>query len=445
MKKILIILLIFSLVAPVFAQKTGKTKVFVLEIKSSIDARMNRYIKDGLQNAEKANADYILMDMDTFGGTLYDGDLIRQQILNFKKPVLAFVNKNAASAGSLIAIACDSIYMAKGANMGAATVVNGLTGAAAPDKYQSYMRSIMRSTAAANHRDPRYAEGMVDEEMEIDSLKPLGRVITFTTNEAIKYGYCEGEANSIEEVLKKANIRNYEIKKYEMPFTENIIAFFMNPIVSGILILCILGGLYFELQSPGLGLPIIVALTALTLLLVPYYLSGLAANWEIAVFVVGVILLAIEIFAIPGFGVTGISGLILIFTSLVLMMLGNDFFDFDNVSDTQIIQSLLTVLGGMTGTIVLAFIGGRKLIESQRFKKLTLQETLDSKEGYNNDFIKENLIGSIGTAFTVLRPSGKVMINGSVYDASAKTGFIDQHDAITVVEQEGSFVRVKKV
>ena len=444
MKKIFSLLLIVIALQPLLAQQPAKNKVFLLEIRGPIDGQMNRYVKSGLQAALKANADYILIDMNTFGGALLDGDTIRQRLLDFKKPVLVFVNKNAASAGALIAIACDSIYMAKGANMGAATVVNGYTGAAAPDKYQSYMRSIMRSTAAANGRPPQYAEGMVDEEMEIDSLKPLGRVITFTTAEAIRYGYCEGEANSVPEVLQKAGIKNYEIKTYELPFTERIISFFMNPVVSGLLILCIIGGLYFELQSPGLIFPIVVALLAGVLLLVPYYLNGLAANWEIALFGIGVVLLAIEIFAIPGFGVTGISGLILIFSSLVLMMLNNDVFDFENVSSSQITTSVLTVMLGLVGAVVLAFVGGRKLMESKRFKKMTLQTTLGSESGYNNNFITEILTGSTGTAYTVLRPSGKVMINGRIYDAASKGDFIDRETVVTVVEQEGSFLRVIK-
>src|SRR5690606_32850039 len=125
------------------------------------------------------------------------------------------INKDAASAGALISIACDSIYMAPGASIGAATVVMGGTGEAAPDKYQSYMRSIMRSTAEANGRDPRIAEGMVDESIEIDSITRAGEVITFSTSEAIKFGYCEAEVRSIEDILERNQIEDYEIVNYE--------------------------------------------------------------------------------------------------------------------------------------------------------------------------------------------------------------------------------------
>jgi membrane-bound serine protease (ClpP class) len=195
MKRLLSLLLLLApLVAS--AQQKARPTVFVLDIRAEIDPRMTRYVELALAQAQREKADYVVVDMDTYGGTVNDGDAIRMKMLAFPKPVYVFINRNAASAGALIAIACDSIYMTAGADIGAATVVNGGTGEAAPDKYQSYMRSMMRSTAEANGRDPRIAEGMVDESIEIEGIKPAGKVLTFTTSEAIKNGYCEGQAAS---------------------------------------------------------------------------------------------------------------------------------------------------------------------------------------------------------------------------------------------------------
>ena len=134
-------------------------------------------------------------------------------------------------------------------------------------------------------------------------------VITFTTSEAIKYGYCEAKVESIEEILKRNKIENYQLHRFQLGATEKIVAFFLNPFISGILILVILGGIYFELQTPGVGFPLFAALTALVLYLVPYYLSGLAQYWEIIALFVGILLLMAEIFVIPGFGVAGVAGL----------------------------------------------------------------------------------------------------------------------------------------
>ena len=223
--------------------------------------------------------------MDTYGGAVNDADDIRTRILDFEIPIYVWINKDAASAGALISIACDSIYMSSGASIGAATVVTG-DGTQAPDKYQSYMRSIMRSTAEAKGRDPKIAEAMVDEDIVVDSISMEGKVITFSTKEAIKYGFCDAELNSVDEIMERQGIEDYEITKFELGSTEDIISFFLNPVVSSILILLILGGLYFELQTPGIGFPIIASITALILYLVPYYLNGVAENWEIIMFCV---------------------------------------------------------------------------------------------------------------------------------------------------------------
>src|SRR6478609_5316764 len=298
MKKLVVL---FCLICS--AAVAQKSKVMVMEIKEEIDPRMLRYVKLAIQHAEETKADYVVIDMDTYGGVLTDAKEIVDLIMGFKKPIWVFVNSDAASAGALISIACDSIYMSPGATIGAATVVEGAEGQAAPDKYQAYMRGIMRATAEKNGRDPRIAEGMVDERIVIDSIKQEGRVITFTTSEALKFGYCEAEVESIEEILKRNKVTAYDIDVFRLGVVEKIIAFALNPFISGLLILIIIGGIYFELQTPGIGFPLFAAVTALLLYLIPYYLNGLAEYWEIIALFIGVILIVAEIFVIPGFGV----------------------------------------------------------------------------------------------------------------------------------------------
>ena len=307
---LLSILPIFNIIG-----ESEKKKVLVGKIDNNIDPRTNRYSKLLLEEASENDYDIVVIEMDTYGGAVNDADDIRTRILDFEIPIYVWINKDAASAGALISIACDSIYMSSGASIGAATVVTG-DGTQAPDKYQSYMRSIMRSTAEAKGRDPKIAEAMVDEDIEVDSISMEGKVITFSTKEAIKYGFCDAELNSVVEIMERQGIEDYEITKFELGSTEDIISFFLNPVVSSILILLILGGLYFELQTPGIGFPIIASITALILYLVPYYLNGVAENWEIIMFFVGVILIMLEVFVIPGFGIFGITGL---FTSICLL------------------------------------------------------------------------------------------------------------------------------
>ncbi len=422
----------------------AKPQVMVMEIRDEIDPRMLRQVKLALEHAEKIKADYIIIDMDTYGGVLTDAKEIVDLVMGVKKPVWVFINSDAASAGALISIACDSIYMMPGASIGAATVVEG-DGKQAPDKYQSYMRSIMRSTAEVNHRDPRIAEGMVDDRIVIDSIKQAGKVITFTTSEAIKYGYCEAKVESIEEILKRNKIENYQLHRFQLGATEKIVAFFLNPFISGILILVILGGIYFELQSPGIGFPLFAALTALVLYLVPYYLSGLAQYWEIIALFVGILLLMAEIFVIPGFGVAGVAGITLTVVSMILIMLNNDFFNFEFVPMGSIVMATFATLGGISGGMLLLFLGGAKLTNTKAFQRMALMDTQESTQGYSVNTSNPSLLGKSGIAHTVLRPSGKVFIDEQVYDAFTRGEYVEKGESIEVIGTEGVTLRVKKV
>ncbi|MEL7004303.1 MAG: NfeD family protein [Bacteroidota bacterium] len=425
------------------AQESEKTQVMVMEIRAEIDPRMNRYVSLALDHADEIDADYVIVDMDTYGGAVTDAKDIVERFLDYEKPIWVFINKDAASAGALISIACDSIYMSAGANIGAATVVTQ-DGVAAPDKYQSYMRSTMRSIAEEKGRDPKIAEGMVDQTIEIDSISKEGQVITFSTSEAIKYSFCEAKVSSIEEILERNGVENYEITTYEVDDVESIIAFFLNPAISGVLILIIVGGIWFELQTPGVGFPILAAFIAAILYFVPYYLNGLAENWEIIAFFLGVTLIAMEVFVIPGFGVAGISGLILTVGSLILVMLNNDNLDFSFVGLDEAILAVVATLGGMMGSLILLFVGGVKFTESKAFSRVALNETMKKSEGYTSNFNKEPMLGKEGEAYTVLRPSGRIIIDDEMYDAYTRGEYIGKGEKVIVISEEGTSLKVKK-
>lgn len=440
-----IVLLLMGILFSVHAfAQSGKKQVMVMDIRDEIDPRMLRYVRLAFEHADKIKADYVIIDMDTYGGVLTDAKEIVDVVMDSKKPVWVFINSDAASAGALISIACDSIYMSPGASIGAATVVEG-DGKQAPDKYQSYMRSIMRSTAEENHRDPRIAEGMVDERVVIDSVKQAGKVITFTTTEAIAHGYCEAKVESIEEILKRNKIENYELHHFKLGATEKIIAFFLNPFISGILILVILGGIYFELQTPGVGFPLFAAVTALVLYLVPYYLNGLADYWEIIALFVGLLLIMAEIFVIPGFGIAGVAGITLTLVSLVLIMLNNDFFNFEFVPLGDIVQASFVAVAGLAGGFLLLIFAGPKLLESKAFQRIALNDVQNSAEGYTVNANSQSMLNKKGVAHTVLRPSGKILLDGEVLDAFTRGEYIEKGEAVEVIGTEGVTLRVRKI
>lgn len=443
MTRLLLIILLTISTGVLSAQQTQK-KVFTFAIDQDIDPGMNRRVKLAMDQAERIKADLILIEMDTYGGAVTDADEIRTRILESKIPVYVFINKDAASAGALISIACDSIYMAPGASIGAATVVNGTDGAAAPDKYQSYMRSIMRSTAEATGRNPQIAEAMVDEKLVVPGISDSSSVITFSVSEAIQNGFCEGEYTTTKEILAAQNLQSAEIIAYEEKTVDTIISFFLSPAVSGILILLIIGGIYFELQTPGIGFPLAIAVSAALLYFIPYYLNGLAENWEILAFVIGIILLAVEFFIIPGFGVFGVAGIVLVLGGLVLGMLPNQAFDFELVPSSQLFVALLTVILAALTAVGMVFWLTPKVNEWGAFKHLTLTSTQDRSQGYTSRTYTEDMLGKLGTVHSRLRPSGRVEIAGEIYDAYSRGEFLEKGESIEVISTEGTSLKVKK-
>ncbi len=442
MQKLLFVLISLTCLDS-FCQTDKEPLVLHLKITSDIDPRTNRYTKLGLERAEQLNVDYVILELDTYGGALNDADDIRTRILNFDRPIYAFINRDAASAGALISIACDSIYMTSGSSIGAATVV-GQDGTAAPDKYQSYMRSIMRSTAEAKGRDPQLAEAMVDEDISLDSIATQGKVLTLSVSEAIKNGFCEAEVRNIDDIMQRSGVETYEIEVFELATNERIIALFLNPFVSGILILIIIGGIYFELQTPGVGFPILASAIAVILYFIPNYLNGLAENWEIVLFIVGIILISLEVFVIPGFGVAGALGIICTLSSLVLVALNNDNFDFSFVALNDLFIAITTVSAGVLGSILLMFIGGVRLTNSRFFNRIVLQDIQAREEGFTSRFTKESMVGKKGITCTVLRPSGKIEIDGIIYDAFTRGNYIGEGIDVEIISDEGTSLKVKE-
>lgn len=456
----LVVLLFLSLLGN--AQESKEKLVYKLNIKEEITKATWRQTQQAFDAADSLGADVFLIHMNTYGGTVLDADSIRTKILQSPIPVYVFIDNNAASAGALISIACDSIYMRPGGSIGAATVVNQ-TGAAMPDKYQSYMRSTMRATAEAHgkdtvvvgndtiykwRRDPKIAEAMVDPRVFIEGVIDTGKVLTFTATEAMENGYCEGIAENIPEVLKKVGIENYKLVEYEPSTIEKIIGFLVHPMISGLLIMAIIGGIYFEMQSPGIGFPLGVAILAAIAYFAPLYLEGLAANWEILVFIIGVILIMIEIFVIPGFGVAGISGIVLMFGSLVLSLINNVNFDFEGVEMGHVGVAVTTVVLGVFGGFILSLYLGNKVFTANTgmFRNMSLKSVQNVDDGFVG--IEPRMFalkGRTGVSKTVLRPSGKVLIDGEVFDAVAITGFIDQDTSVKVERVEATQLYVDRV
>ncbi|WP_442796000.1 NfeD family protein [Pelobium manganitolerans] len=424
-------------------QTFAQTQVYQLNLKNEINPAAWRATQKAFANAQASGAEVLLIDMNTYGGMLDYADSIRTKILNSKLKTIVFIDNNAASAGALISIACDKIYMSKGATIGAASVVNG-QGEVLPEKYQSYMRGLMRTTAESKGRDPKIAESFVDPVVAIPGLVEKGKVLTLTTTEAIKYGYCNGEASSVEDVLQQEGITDFNKDVYVPSTIDYIIGFLTSPAVSSILILLMMGGIYFELQTPGIGFALLVAVVAGLLFFAPLYLEGLADNWEILLFVVGIGLLVLEIFFIPGFGIFGIAGIVCIVVGLAMSLILNDFFDLSVSGSERVVQSFLIVLGSIIGSIFLSVVFGGNILRSRAFQRLVLQDEQKATQGYQVNKPQFELLGKKGFAKTDLRPSGKIEIDGEWYEAVSNDGYIENGTDIVVSKIENYNLIVRR-
>ncbi|MBE6233835.1 MAG: nodulation protein NfeD [Bacteroidales bacterium] len=407
--------------------------IYRIRLDQDIDKSSQRLVVSGLEKASAAGADYVMLDLDTYGGAVDAADSIRSAILRYPKPVVAFVNMQAASAGALISIACDSIYMKRGSSIGAATVVDQ-SGNEMPDKYQSFMRGMMRSTAQATGRDPKVAEAMVD----------TAGVLSMTPEEAIKVGYCNAICdNEIEVAQQIAQGDGYVIRNMEddMTWIDRLIQFLLNPLLQSIFMMMIIGGIFVEIRTPGIGLPLLTAVVGALLYFAPAYVGHLAANWEILLFVIGLVLIALELFVIPGFGVCGIAGIVAVIFSLAFAMIDNsELFHWDGSLN---LMPVVRPLGIVIISAAVAIFGGvwivRKLFPTRTFDHIALRQEMRSEEGFTGVVSGlESLVGETVTVFSDMRPGGKVRTaDGRIIEATLKFGgFASKGKTLKVLSAE---------
>jgi membrane-bound serine protease (ClpP class) len=429
-----IISIISALLMSVSAFCSDSLTVFYrIRLDQDIDPASQRLVTLGLEKAREAEADYVIIDLDTYGGAVNAADSIRSAILRYDKPVIAYVNMQAASAGALISIACDSIYMKTGSSIGAATVVDQ-TGEVMPDKYQSFMRGMMRATAEANGRDPHVAESMTD----------TANVLSMTPTEAIAAGYCEGICETQFEVAEKiVGSNEFVIKNMEddLSWLDKLIQFLLNPLLQSIFMMMIVGGIFVEIRTPGIGLPLLTALVGALLYFAPAYIGHLAQSWEILLFVVGLVLIALELFVIPGFGICGISGIVAVVISLAFAMVDN--LELVHWDGSFNLQPVIRPLGIVVLSAVVAVFGSvwlvRKLYDTKMFDRIALRQAMKSDEGFTGVVSGlDNLVGETVTAFTDMRPGGKVLTSdGKIMEATLKYGgFASKGETLKVVATE---------
>lgn len=423
-----------------FRLHAAPQQVFVAYVDGTVDLGMAPYIRRVINEAENSGASAIIFKINTFGGRVDAATQIKDAILNSKIKTIAFIDKRAISAGALIALSCQRIVMSPGSAMGASTVVDE-QGKKQSEKYQSYMRSEMRSTAQKNGRRPDIAEAMVDERLTVEGLDDSTKLVTLTADEARKYGMSDTTASSVESVLNIYNLQKAEVNYRDTNWAEQVVRLINNPLVSSILIMIGLVGLFVEIKTPGWGVPGTVALIALGLFFGTGYILELANAIEIIVFVVGVILLVLEIFVIPGFGIAGILGIIMIMAGLFLGLIS----DFPLLEASSLRVAIIQLAAAFVSGLAIILLLTKYLPKSQHFDRLILHHHESSSEGYASNPQLSDLLGQQGTTLTVLRPSGTAVFNDRRIDVVTEGGYIEKDRAVTVVKVEGYRIIVREI
>lgn len=404
--------------------------VYRITVSGVIELGLAPYVARGLREAAAAGAAAVVLDIETPGGRVDAAQQIVRAITAAEIPVYALVNVHAWSAGAMIALAADSIYMVPGSSIGAATPVGG-TGEKAPEKIVSAMRGEFRALAERRGLDPRIAEAMVDEDVEIQGVVEKGKLLTLTAGEAVKFGVATAEVVSLEALLDRLGLSGATVTTVEINWAEHVVRFLSHPVVAPLLLSIGVLGILMELKTPSFGLAGATGLLALAAFFGSHLIIGLAGLEEIILLIAGLIALGIEVFVTPGFGLAGVLSILLIGTSVFLALMGNlpTWGDVARASGILLVATLIVV-----AAIYTLF---QYLPASARWRGIFLKTATDRTEGYISAPPRTDLVGAEGVAATDLRPSGVMLLGGERLDVISEAGYVAKGTRVRVVRTEG--------
>jgi membrane-bound serine protease (ClpP class) len=428
---LLVALVVASGCASETAAPAGDAVVYRVPVQGVIELGLAPFIERSLAEARAANATAVILDIDTPGGRVDAAQRIVKALQDADLPTFALVNPHAFSAGAMIALAADRVYMRPGSVIGAATPVTG-EGQTAPEKIVSAMRAEMRSLAERRGLDPRIAEAMVDESIAIEGVSEAGKLLTLTAVEAERIGYAE-MVDDFDALLERAGVVADRVVQTRPNWAEGVVRFITNPLVAPFLLSLGFLGLIIEIKTPTFGLAGIAGGTALALFFGGHYLVGLAGWEELILLSVGLVLLGIEIFVVPGFGVFGVLGIGGILASIYLSMIGSMSTLVDYTNAAMVLSaSMLIVL--VSGWAIL-----RTLPKNLRLYRsgILLGEVTGRETGYLSSAVRGELVGRRGVAITDLRPAGVGRFDNERIDIVAEEGWLTTGTPIEIVRAEG--------
>ncbi|RXI99399.1 nodulation protein NfeD [Anaerobacillus alkaliphilus] len=426
---ILCSMVVWFLQPPAHSQ-TNRDTVFFIPVEQSVERGLEAFLRRGLSTAVEEGATHIVLEIDTPGGLVDAATEIAFLIRHTEVPITAYVTGKAWSAGAYIALNADQIVMAPGTSMGSAAVIDG-AGNAAEDKMQSAWLATMEEAAQLNGRDPIFARAMADKNVNLPEYRAgEGELLTLTTAEAVKVGYAEAVVSDRDELLLFLGVEDAVVRDLEVSFAEKIARFVTNPVIIPILLSIGSLGLVLELYSPGFGIPGIMGLSALFLFFFGHLVAGFAGFETIILFGAGIILIIIEIF-FPGFGIFGILGIVSIIGSMVL-------------ASYSTVNILLSIVIALVVTVIVSIFFFKYFGYRGPLKKLILNYATTSEQGYVSNTTRAELVGKVGYASTVLRPSGTAIFDDERLDVVSEGGFISQGKKVKIVSTQGSRIVVRE-
>ncbi len=432
--------------------------IFVIPIQDTVNEPQFYFLRRALKEAQRANASAIILDIDTPGGLVLSAMNEMDALLASRIPTIAFVNKNALSAGSLISLATDQIYMHPGAVIGASAVVSGGgedLNKTMKEKSTSVVEAKARGTAKAKGHAEDVAEAFVRVESEVVRdgvvIDSSAKLLSLNAQDAVKlYGgkplLAAGIADDIEGVIRAAGLKG-AVKRLEPSGFESFAHWITNlaPLLLGAGLL--LG--YTEIKMPGFGLPGIGAIICFALYFWGHLIAGLAGMESVVVFVLGLVLVLLEIFVFSGTLIAGLVGVLLMLGALVWAMV--DQWPTENggwamPSSAQLERPIFNLILGLAGMGVgIAFLA-KVLPKTSIYNRLVLGDAVGAGVGVTVPVVNVTAkAGDTGTATTTLRPAGKAIIGDEVFDVVSSGGYIEKGTPIRIVSADGMGIVVEPV
>ena len=412
--------------------------VYVAPVEGIIDLGLAPFVQRVLDEAAAAGAAAVVLEINTFGGRVDAAVQIRDALLGAKVPTVAYVNRRAISAGALISLAAQHLVMAPGATIGAAApVLAGQPGAgsqAVSEKTVSYVRKEFRATAESRKRPPLIAEAMVDADVVIRGVIEKGKLLTLTTDEALKHKVAEFQADSLEAALERLGIKGAELRRAAPNWAENVVRFLTHPLLSSLLVTIGMLGIIIELRTPGFGVAGAIGVGSLAAFFWGHWLVQLAGWGELLLALGGVALLLVEFFLIPGFGFAGILGILALVAALVMSVVGSGATpEYFMLAAGRIIFSLLAAL-------VASFLLLRFMPRTRFGRQLILDTGLASEP--EGDL---RWLGKRGQASSPLRPAGIADIEGARVDVVSEGELIEPGTPVEVIRVDGNRIVVRPI